>query len=259
MLLDLIRAEGIDGAASSWTSVAASGSSTRSCFATGANRATLADASAASVAVAREAAEAAGLAERMTFVQGDAVRRADDIGRADVVTLDRVICCYRDVESLVRLSAGRAGRLYGIVLPRDRWMVRLAIALESPWFRLSRRPCSRPSTPTRTASSMRWRSPKAWSHWPRPARSSGASPSSDARRPPDDARRRPMSGSGAEAQGSPYLDALPTETMELHPVIALARARIVAAAGELRSVEDGALEGALAVAGRAQRRPLRVL
>ena len=53
-----------------------------------------------------------------------------------------------------------------------------------------------------------------------------------------------MSGSGAEAQGSPYLDALPTETMELHPVIALARTRIVAAAGELRSVEDGALEGA---------------
>ena len=55
---------------------------------------------------------------------------------------------------------------------------------------------------------------------------------------------RPMTGSGVEAQSSPYLDALPTETIELHPVIALARTRIVAAAGELRSVEDGALEGA---------------
>jgi len=91
------------------------------------------------VTVAREAADAAGLADRMTFVHGDAVRRADDIGPADVVTLDRVICCYRDVESLVRLSAGWAGRLYGIVLPRDRWLVRAAIAIESAWFRLTRR------------------------------------------------------------------------------------------------------------------------
>ena len=53
-----------------------------------------------------------------------------------------------------------------------------------------------------------------------------------------------MTGGGAEAQGSHYLNALPTETIELHPVIALARTRIVAAAGELLSVEDGALEGA---------------
>ena len=39
----------------------------------------------------------------------------------------------------MRLSAGWAGRLYGIVLPRDRWLVRAAIAIESTWFRLTRR------------------------------------------------------------------------------------------------------------------------
>jgi uncharacterized damage-inducible protein DinB len=53
-----------------------------------------------------------------------------------------------------------------------------------------------------------------------------------------------MTGTGTEAQGSRYLGALPTETIELHPIIALARARIVAAAAELRSVQDGALEQA---------------
>jgi magnesium-protoporphyrin O-methyltransferase len=105
----------------------------------GASRATLADASRASVAVAREAAAAAGLADRITFLEGDAVRRTEEIAGADVVTLDRVICCYPDVHALVGLSAARAGRLYGIVLPRDRWIVRMGIALEALWFRLVRK------------------------------------------------------------------------------------------------------------------------
>lgn len=138
MLLDLIRAQGVDGA-TVLDIGGGIGVIDQELLRDGASRATLADASGASVTVAREAADAAGLADRMTFVHGDAVRRADDIGPADVVTLDRVICCYRDVESLVRLSAGWAGRLYGIVLPRDRWLVRAAIAIESAWFRLTRR------------------------------------------------------------------------------------------------------------------------
>jgi hypothetical protein len=40
------------------------------------------------------------------------------------VTLDRVICCYGDMKSLVAASAGKARSLYGIVVPRDRWWVR---------------------------------------------------------------------------------------------------------------------------------------
>ncbi len=139
MLLELIREQGVDGA-TVLDIGGGIGVIDQELLRAGASRATLADASGASLAVAREAASAAGLADRMTFVQGDAVRRADVIGPADVVTLDRVICCYRDVESLVRLSAGWAGRLYGIVLPRDRWVVRVAIALESAWFWLTRRP-----------------------------------------------------------------------------------------------------------------------
>jgi hypothetical protein len=75
----------------------------------------------------------------MTFVEGDAVRRADTIDGADVVTLDRVICCYADVTALVGTSAAWAGRLYGIVLPRDRWPVRAAIAFEALWYRLQRK------------------------------------------------------------------------------------------------------------------------
>ena len=41
------------------------------------------------------------------------------------MTLDRVICCYHDMESLVRLSAARATKLYGVVYPRDVWWNRI--------------------------------------------------------------------------------------------------------------------------------------
>jgi magnesium-protoporphyrin O-methyltransferase len=138
MLLDLIRGQGLEGA----TVLDVGGGIGiigQELLRAGASRATLADASPASVAVARAAAAEAGLADQMTFMEGDAVRRAGEIAGADVVTLDRVICCYPDVTSLVGISAAWAGKLYGIVLPRDRWLVRAGIALEALWFRLLRK------------------------------------------------------------------------------------------------------------------------
>jgi magnesium-protoporphyrin O-methyltransferase len=105
----------------------------------GAGHATLVDASTAYLAVARAEARQAGLLDRIEFVEGDFVRRAPSIDRADVVTLDRVICCYPDMESLVAESAGRARTAYGIVLPRDRTTMRWAIALGNAWYRVRRK------------------------------------------------------------------------------------------------------------------------
>ena len=48
---------------------------------------------------------------------------------ATIVTLDRVICCYPDMERLVRTSAEKARRLYGAVYPRERWWARVGVAL----------------------------------------------------------------------------------------------------------------------------------
>jgi magnesium-protoporphyrin O-methyltransferase len=147
MLIDLILAEGVEGA-TILDIGGGIGVIDQELLRAGASRATLADASRASVTVAREAAVDAGLADRMTFLEGDAVRGADAIDVADVVTLDRVICCYPDVASLVSLSAARAGRLYGVVLPRDSRIVRAALALEGLWYRLLRnayRPFAHPN------------------------------------------------------------------------------------------------------------------
>jgi magnesium-protoporphyrin O-methyltransferase len=60
------------------------------------------------------------------FLHGDFVALAPEIAPADIVTLDRVICCYPDMERLVAASASRARRLYGAVFPRESWLLKLA-------------------------------------------------------------------------------------------------------------------------------------
>jgi magnesium-protoporphyrin O-methyltransferase len=75
----------------------------------------------------------------MSFLSGDVVGQSTALEPADIVTLDRVVCCYGDAAALVSLTAGRARQVYGLVLPRDRWLVRVSLALEGLWFRLTRR------------------------------------------------------------------------------------------------------------------------
>ena len=106
---------------------------------TGIGNAVLVDGSTASLAVAREEARRLDLSDRMEFVEGDFVKLAAAIEPADIVTLDRVVCCYPDAEALIGGSAARVRTVYGLVLPRDRFMVRIAIRLENLWFRLQRK------------------------------------------------------------------------------------------------------------------------
>ncbi len=75
----------------------------------------------------REEAKRLGHADRIQHIPGNFVEIANDIPPADIVTLDRVICCYPDMPSLVNLSAQKARRMYGIVYPLDRWWVWLAM------------------------------------------------------------------------------------------------------------------------------------
>ncbi|MEO5965515.1 MAG: class I SAM-dependent methyltransferase [Candidatus Limnocylindrales bacterium] len=88
-------------------------------LAAGAASAVDVDASGPYLEAARGEAVRRGLAERVTYLKGDAVALAAEIGVADLVALDRVVCCYPDMEALVGLAAARTRRRLGIVLPRD--------------------------------------------------------------------------------------------------------------------------------------------
>ena len=107
-------------------------------LARGARRAVHVDISSDYIAAAREETNRVGHADRVRFVHGDFVEIAPSIELADVVTLDRVICCYADMERLVTRSAERARRLYGTVYPRDRSYVRIGIVLLNLFQRLRR-------------------------------------------------------------------------------------------------------------------------
>lgn len=102
----------------------------------GVRRATSVEASSAYLEVAKEEAAKAGIESRITYVHGDFVALADGIPEADIVTLDRVICCYPDVENLVSRSAAKARQVYGLVFPRDVWWMRLFLQFENLGFRL---------------------------------------------------------------------------------------------------------------------------
>ena len=105
-------------------------------LAAGAQGVTAIDASSAYQQAAREEAERRGVSARIDFRLGDFVALAGEVAAADVVTLDRVVCCYPEMEPLVRLSAERCRRLYGLSYPRYRWPVRAVVAIENFFRRL---------------------------------------------------------------------------------------------------------------------------
>lgn len=61
---------------------------------------------------------------RVLFRHGDVVGLSAELAPADLVTLDRVICCYHDLDALVRVSTQKAKRIYALSYPHDRWYVR---------------------------------------------------------------------------------------------------------------------------------------
>lgn len=96
------------------------------------------DASRAYISVARSEAERQGHGGRVRYIAADFVAVADELEPADLVALDRVICCYADMAALVGASAALARRRYGVVYPRDSRLGRVGVALLNARFRLSR-------------------------------------------------------------------------------------------------------------------------
>ncbi|HMK21014.1 MAG TPA: class I SAM-dependent methyltransferase, partial [Terriglobales bacterium] len=86
----------------------------------GAARAVGVDLSTEMLEQARAQAREQGLAERTEYREGDFVELAESLAPADIVILDKVICCYPDADALVQRSARLAGRVYAFTVPRDR-------------------------------------------------------------------------------------------------------------------------------------------
>ena len=136
-LIEAIRSEGVDGA-----SVLDIGGGVgiigAELLGAGASTLTDVDASRAYAATARAELERRGFGDRISVHHGDFVRIAGDIAPVDIVTLDRVVCCYGDWATLVDRSTEHAQRLIGLVYPNDRWWMRLVVDAGNLVMRLFR-------------------------------------------------------------------------------------------------------------------------
>ena len=109
----------------------------------GAARATGLDLSPASIDAARDRFERAQLSDRVQLSVGDAARVP--LEAHDWVILDRVMCCYADVERLMANTLPAARQLYAFTVPTSRgWrglIARLDEWFENAWNTLRGRPC----------------------------------------------------------------------------------------------------------------------
>ena len=106
----------------------------------GVERAIAVDASAAYLAAAAQEATRRDRLRSVEFRHGDFLDIASVIPPATIVTLDRVICCYPALESLLKEALVHAERYFAYSYPRDLFYVRAAIAGENGLRRLKGNP-----------------------------------------------------------------------------------------------------------------------
>jgi len=139
MLVEAVKQKGVEG--NSLLDVGGGiGAIQHQLFKAGIARADTVEASIAYIDANKEEAERQGHADRITYHHGDFVDIAPNLERADIVTLERVICCYPDVESLVELSSRLADRVYGLVYPRTNPLSKTVAFLFNLTRRLKRSP-----------------------------------------------------------------------------------------------------------------------
>ena len=85
----------------------------------GASSATGVDMSEGMIETAKRISRDLGVADRAEYMVGDFVALADTVHDSDVTLLDKSVCCYEDVETLVRKSTAKTKRIYALSHPRQ--------------------------------------------------------------------------------------------------------------------------------------------
>jgi tRNA1(Val) A37 N6-methylase TrmN6 len=97
----------------------------------------LVDAAESSLSVAERLFANAESSAKFRVVPGDFVDILPPL-TADIVTLDRVVCCYPDYVALLERASASARKTLALSFPRERWFVRMRVAAENFFHRLTR-------------------------------------------------------------------------------------------------------------------------
>ena len=98
------------------------------------------DASSAYLKIANEEAQRQGHRERVKFIHADFTDVVDELPQVDVVTLDRVVCCYPDFRSLLKAAASKSRKAIALTYPRETWWLKMGIAVANFFQKLRKDP-----------------------------------------------------------------------------------------------------------------------
>jgi 2-polyprenyl-3-methyl-5-hydroxy-6-metoxy-1,4-benzoquinol methylase len=102
--------------------------------------ATHVDASSAYLKEAKEEAGRRGHSEQVNFIHADFTDVASDLPTVDIVTLDRVVCCYPDFRRLLQAAAEHSQRALAFTYPRETWYMRVGLKVINFFQALRRDP-----------------------------------------------------------------------------------------------------------------------
>jgi len=79
-----------------------------------------------------------GLADRVERKVMDFTEVGTEVNAADIVVMNRVICCYPDMPKLARAAADHARGVLVMTFPNNRWWTRLGLTFVNLGFRVIR-------------------------------------------------------------------------------------------------------------------------
>jgi len=105
----------------------------------GVQKVTDVDASNGYIKVAKEEAIKRGYEKSISYMHEDFTNISTVIDSHNIVTLDKVICCYPEMQDLVKSSSEKAKELYGLVYPRENILSKLLVGFGNLFIKLFNR------------------------------------------------------------------------------------------------------------------------
>jgi hypothetical protein len=78
---------------------------------------------------AQRLAQEEGIEDRVTRRLGDFVALQHEFDQADIVVMNRVVCCYPWMERLMGAAVGKTSGYLAMVFPRERWWVKTGLGM----------------------------------------------------------------------------------------------------------------------------------
>jgi len=105
-----------------------------------ASEATHVDASSAYLKIATEEAKRLGHEAQVKFIDADFTDMADELPQVDMVTLDRVVCCYPNFRELLKAASSKSRTAVVMTYPRETWWLKMGFAIANFFQKLRNDP-----------------------------------------------------------------------------------------------------------------------